>query len=110
MHPDLERIVAEDEIGRAGVDAATARCRERIDGAKAAIAAERQARHDALAQQLDGALRAIDDETDREVIARQSRRESYAHERAVAAEAAVDDAVDVFIAIIRSGHGPEGQP
>ena len=103
MHPDLERIVAEDEIGRAAVDVATAEGHTRIEAARHEIAASRQASLSELERQLTTAIAAIERDTDAEVDRRRTRRTAFERERVAAGRAALDDAADLFVSIVRDG-------
>ena len=107
MHPDLERIVVEDEVGRAAVDAATVKAQEGIEAARQELAASRQARRDDLERQLHASIDAIEREIDAEVERRRSRRALFERERLTGAGAAFDEAVDAFVSIVRDGPGEE---
>ena len=103
MHPDLERIVTEDEIGRATVDAAAARSQARLEASRQTLADARQARLRELQERLAAAVKAIDDETERAVMNRRAQRASFERERRARSSATIDDAAAVFTAIVREG-------
>jgi hypothetical protein len=103
MHPDLERIVAEDDIGRAAVDAARAAARARVDAARETIARQRAARLGVAERQLDQEIAAADAAAEREFAARRERRETFVREQEARAAGLVDAAADVYMRIAREG-------
>lgn len=108
VHPDLERIVVEDEMARAAVDAAAAAGGRRVDAAHADIAQARDQRLRELAQQVDDAVAAIRSASERDSALRREHREAFGRERAAASATAVDEAVALFVAIVREGAPPRG--
>jgi predicted NBD/HSP70 family sugar kinase len=110
VHPDLERIIGEDEVARAAVDAAAARVAASLDAVKQALASERERRLGELRARVNATVAAIVADSDAEVARRRAARESFERERAAAAAAAIDAAVDLFVTIVRDGPPARGRP
>ncbi|MBI3403046.1 MAG: hypothetical protein HY048_16660 [Acidobacteria bacterium] len=108
MHPDLERLISEDETARAGVDAASSAARARLEAVRADVACQREARLRQLDQALERSVTQILDEADREAGRRRARREAHSREAAARGAALVDRAADLWVRIVREGPAPKG--
>ena len=106
MHPDLERILSEDDAARAGVDAARSHAAARLEQVRAGIGAERAARLQALGREVDDAVAQIAAEGDREVERRRVLREQRSTEVAERTAPLSAKAADVWVGIVRPGAGP----
>src|SRR5581483_10322934 len=73
------------------------------------ISPARAPRLQELQQQVDADVRAIADQSARDVAARRARRVDFARERAGAAAAATDEAVALMAAVLRTGAAPGGR-
>jgi len=106
VHPDLERLIAEDEVARASVAAASDAARRAVDAARAELAQARDERLRELQRRLDADVEAIRRESLRDAATRQGRRAAFDRERADAAAAAMDEAVALCVAVLRGGPAP----
>ena len=86
MHPDLDRLLSEDETARAGVDRARSAAHANLDVARANLVREREERLRQLQQELDRMIAQMLAEADREVERRGAQRN--VHSVANAARAA----------------------
>jgi hypothetical protein len=110
MHPDLERLLSEDEAARGGVEDARARARARLDAVREELASRRHARLGELQRDLDRTLAQIQDDTDHEVERRQAQRHQRGRDDAERTDAFVDAAADAWVDIVRSGRISRGSP
>ena len=101
MHIDLDRIVAEDEAARAGVDRTGRSARERIERERQRLEAEREAQRQELAKKVDDAVARILADAEQDVAARRARRARWLQEHAAWAEAVIEPAAATFVGIIR---------
>ena len=109
MHPDLERIIGEDEIARAAVDAATTRSHAGLESARQELAVARERRLAELRERVDATVAAIGAESDAEIVRRRAARESFEKERAAVSARATDEAVTLVVAILREGPPARGR-
>lgn len=109
MHPDLERIIGEDEIARAAVDAATARAQASLESVRHELAATRERRLTDLSERLDATIARIAADSDSEIARRRTAREGFERERAAGAARATNEAVDLFVSILREGSRERGR-
>jgi hypothetical protein len=100
---DLDRVISEDEIARAGVERAAAAVRERVEAERARIAGERPARLRLLAEKVDEAVARILADADRDVAARRAHRERLMNEHVARGEHILEGAAGAFAGIIRDG-------
>ena len=110
MSADVERLLAEDEAARAGVDAAETRARDQIARVRAEIAAARAARLAELERQVGRTIADIGDAGEREAERRRTVRNARARERAQRASALVTDAAAIWVRIVRCGSGTKDEP
>lgn len=108
MHPDLERLISEDETARAGVNGAASAAHARLEAVRAGVAREREARRRQLEQALDDSVTQILAEADREVARRRARREVHSREAAARSAALIARAADLWLQIVREGASPKG--
>ena len=108
MHPDLERLLSEDEMARAGVDAAAAAAATRLDVVRADVARQHEERLRQLQRDLDATIAEIVARADRDVSARRAKREALTREHAAGAAGFVDRAVEAFVQIVRDGPSLKG--
>ena len=106
MHPDLDRLIAEDEMARASVEAAAAAGERRIEAARVGIAAARDRRLRELAQQVDETVDAIRNASERDAALRREHRKAFETERSTAAAATLDEAVALLVSVVRDGAFP----
>lgn len=110
MHPDLERLLSEDETARAAVDAARSRADAQLEAVRADLARQREARFGELQQDLDRSVAQILAEGDREVEHRRALRETRAREDAARTATLVGRGADLWVHIIRAGPTARGSP
>lgn len=110
MHPDLERLLSEDEAARAGVEDARTRARARLDAVREELASQRHARLGELQRDLDRTLAQIRDDADRELKRRQAQRDQRGRDDAERTDTFVDAAADAWVDIVRSGRISGGSP
>ena len=103
MTAELDRVIGEDEIARAGVERAAAAARERVEAERARLAEERAARLRLLAEKVDEAVARILADADRDVAARRAHRQRWMHEHIARGEHLMEGAAGAFAGIIRDG-------
>ncbi len=110
MHPDLERLLSEDETARAGVERAQSAAHANLDMARANLAREREERLRQLQQELDETIAQMLAEADREVERRCALRSAHTRANAARGAALVDRAADLWGQIVREGPPPKVLP
>ena len=110
VHPDLERLLSEDETARAGVDRARSAAHANLDVARANLAREREERLRQLQQELDRMIAQMLAEADREVERRGAQRNVHSVANAARGAALVDRAADLWGQIVREGPPPKVLP
>lgn len=110
VHPDLERLLSEDETARAGVDRARSAAHANLDLARASLAREREERLRQLQQALDRTIAQMLTEADREVERRCAQRNAHTRANAARGAALVDRAADLWGQIVREGPPPKVLP
>ena len=108
MHPDLERLVSEDEVARAGVEAARTRARTALEAVRADLARQRETRLHALQQDIDRSNAQILAEGDRDVARRRATRDAHVRQEAARTATLIDRGADLWVRIIR-GHQREAR-
>jgi hypothetical protein len=103
MHPDLERLLSEDETARAGVEAAQSRARMQLEGVRADLATQRETRLRELQQDVDRTVQQILTGGDREVARRRAQRDAHARKEAERTATLVGRGADLWIRIVREG-------
>ena len=101
MHIELDRIVAEDEAARAGVERSERAARERVDQERQRLDTEREARRRELSKKIDDAVARILFDAERDVTARRARRARWLEEHASQAAALLEPGAAMFVGIIR---------
>lgn len=103
VHPDLERVVAEDETAWAAVERATLAAKTQIETARLELARGRDARLRRAEEQVDAGVAAIRAEADREVARRRTRRDTFVRDATASGEALTSDGADIYARIVRDG-------
>jgi hypothetical protein len=109
MSSDLDRLLAEDEAARAGVEAARLRAAARLERARRELAGQREARSSALQHDVDRQVAQIDVEAELEIERRRSQSEACRRERAARAGPLVERAVDLWLEVVRGSPREPGQ-
>ena len=102
MHPDLERLLSEDEAARASVERAQRKAAADLERIGHELAERRENRLRVLREQVDQAVAAVLAEGDREVERRQAQRAQSARETAERARQLVAAACDLWVSIVRT--------
>lgn len=110
MQPDLERIVSEDEVQRAAVDAAASRARARLESERARIEAGREARLAARRREIDAEVEGIAAAAEREATSRRERRQRFSRDRRAAAAGVMTEAAEVYLRFVRDGPPVKARP
>ena len=108
MHPDLERLLSEDEAARAGVEAARSRARVELEAVRAELARQRETRLHDLQQDVEQSVARILADGDDEVARRRAQRESRARDESARTATLVDRGVELWMRIIRDARARDG--
>jgi hypothetical protein len=103
MHPDLERLLSEDETARAGIASAQSRAGIQLEAVRADLARKRETRLRELQQDLNRTVQQILTDGDREVARRRAQRDAHARKEAERTATLVGRGADLWIRIVREG-------
>ena len=101
MNVNLERIVAEDEAVRAGVDDQARATRDRLEAGRKRREEERDARRRMLSARVDAAVARILADAEHDVSVRRAHRERWLKEHDRRADDRLDVAAGASVGIIR---------
>jgi hypothetical protein len=106
MNEDLMAIVAADEEARAHVQGARNDAEARVNGARDSLARARDDALAALRAQVARQVQAVDGQTMRTLEQRVAARAASVAARRQVADAALDEAVDLFARLVIEGVAP----
>ena len=101
MNVNLERIVAEDEAARAGVEEAARTTRDRLEAERKRLQEERDARRRMLSARVDAAVARILADAEHDVAVRRARHERWQQEHAHHGDTLLDRTAETFVDILR---------
>lgn len=87
---DLERLVSEDEIARAGIERAAAAARQRVEAERSRLAEARAAHLGLIERTIEAAVARILADAERDVAERRAHRERWRKDYAARADRLVD--------------------
>ena len=103
MNPDLERLVAADEEGRAGLETVRGSSLRALEALREEFAAARAARRRQLEEDLERQLAAIRTEAEELATQRRRRREEDDGKRRAEAESLLPRATELFVRLVSEG-------